>query len=637
MLYNINSNNKGGCKVMDGYAGKIAIVDLTDKTVEYQDLNEEYARNFLGGAALGARYMYDLMPAHTPVFAPDSIIGFVSGPLNGTRSLLGGRFNVVSKSPVYDGFNDASCGGKFGPTLKKAGFDAIFVKGISETPVYLYAHDGQVEIKDATAYWGKTTSQTDEGIKEELADSKLSTALIGPGGEHLSHMAGIIGDKFRAAARGGSGAVAGSKMLKGVVASPGSTQIEVNDPKTILEVNREWQEHAKGRGEVPNTKFKAYGTSADYDAKIQLADCGIKNWGGLPEMLDEDQVDSLCGRNMDPIYRYGNSLGCDTCPVNCGALYHIKSEKYGDVYTCRPQYESTGAFGAMLLCGDADLMNYSNFMANEYGYDTLSLGGTIAWLMECYEHGLFTQDELDGIDLKWGDIDAVVAITKKICDFEGIGIPLNLASQGAADHFGKGHEYLCTASGIEPAMHGSRFNPALARTYQYDPTPGRHVKGGRGVPFGHQPLDVKYNFEGTGEADRDGIKDWEVMADTGFCLHGGFLHAPGAMFRYINAITGFGYSMDDFNDLALRSFTIRSAFNLREGKRRKDYTISGRNVGKPPLEGGPLEGLTVDNEKLADNFFAAMDWDVETAVPSKRVLEKLGGLECLIKDLYPNG
>jgi len=617
---------------MNGYVGKIAIIDLTTKDFIIEELNPDYAKGFLSGAALGARYLYDLMPADTPVFAPASVIGFISGVSNAAKPLLGGRFAVVSKSPVTGGFNDASCGGKFGPFMRKAGFDAVFVKGVSETPVYIFLDDGNIEIRDASEMWGKTTSEADALIKADLGDEKLSTALIGPGGEHLSYMAGVIGDKIRAAARGGSGAVAGSKNLKGIAAR-GNAVVPIHDDKVLIEINKEWTSHAEGRGKVPVTKFKATGTSSDYDAKIHLADAGIKNWSGTPDMLTEDDIENLMGRTMDPTYRYGTQ-GCHSCPIRCGALYHIKTDKY-DVKTCRPQYEAIGAFGSMLLNGDSASVNICNHLCNEYGYDVLSLGGTIAWLMECYEHGLFTLEELDGIDLKWGDPDAIVAMAKRICDYEGIGIPLNLASRGAAAYFGRGEEYVCVASGIEIPMHGSRFNPGLARTYQYDPTPGRHVNGGMGVPYGHQPPEVKYSYDDTGERDKNGIEEWEFFNMSGFCNFGGFLLAPGSPYRYVEALTGFGFSAEDYTKLMLRGFTIRAAFNLREGMRREDYTISGRNVGKPPLQGGPLTDVTVDNEKLGNNFYSAMDWDVETGVPSLEFLNGLGGLECVIDDLYP--
>lgn len=616
---------------MNGYAGKVIIADLTNQTYEIRDLDPEWARLFMGGAALGARYLYDLMPAKTPVFAPESVVGFVSGPTNNTKTFMGGRYSVVCKSPVTGGWNDASAGGNFGPYMRKAGFDAVFVKGVSEKPVYLLLDDGRVVFRDASHLWGRTVSETDAVIKEELGDTRVSTALIGPGGERLSNMAAVITDCHRAAARGGPGAVMGSKKLKGIVARGGRT-VPVYDETKIVAINKEWNEYAKGRGAVPVGKFRVTGTSSDYDSSVYLSDAGIKNWLGTPDELTEEQIKNLTGAVMDPKYKVGKT-GCNTCPVQCGAIYRVKNDRY-DILGSRPEYESLGAFGSMLLNGDSDTAVICNWYCNEYGYDVLSFGGTLAWCMECYEKGVLTKDELDGIDMMWGNTEAILAMTKKICYYEGVGIPLNRGSRGAADWFGKGHESLVTASGIEIPMHGSRYNPGLARTFQYDPTPGRHVKGGLGVPYGHQPPEVKYNYSNTGERDKAGLEEWEFNNVSGFCSFAGFLLGPGVKYRYTDAITGYGFTPEQWTKLGLRAFTIRSAYNLREGFRRKDYTISDRIVGKPPMEKGPLQGVTVDNELMADNFYAAMGWDVETGVPSREFLEEIGGLDCVIKDLY---
>ena len=200
-----------------GYTGKLLFVDLTDRSFHIEDLSEEDARNFIGGAALGAKILFDRMPAHTPAFAPESMLGFVTSPANGNAAFLGGRYTVVSKSPVTDGWNDASSGGNFGPQLKRAGFDGVFVTGVSETPVYLFIDDGKVEIRSAEAVWGKTITPTEKLLREEVGDPRAGVAAIGPAGEELSYMASVMNDTHRAAGRGGSGAVMGSKRLKALV------------------------------------------------------------------------------------------------------------------------------------------------------------------------------------------------------------------------------------------------------------------------------------------------------------------------------------------------------------------------------------------------------------------------------------
>ena len=617
---------------MYGYIGKVLFVDLTNQTYDIQDLNQEWAKDFLGGAALGARYLYDLMPANTPVFAPESVLGFVAGPTNATKTFMGGRYVAVSKSPVTGGFNDSSSGGTFGVYLRRSGFDAVFVTGISETPVYIIVDNRRVSFHSAESLWGKTTLETEAALREEIGDRQFCAALIAPGGERLSHMAAIMNDGHRAAGRGGSGAVMGSKKLKALVCM-GTYSVPVNDADEIVKINKSWLEHYNGDAKPGIDGWRNSGTTLAYASCVRTSDAGIKNWGGVPDDLDfETQVRPMTGPVMDELYRI-RKYACDSCPIGCGAMYHIKNEKY-DFHTGRPEFETLAAFGSMLLNDDPVSINLCNHLCNEYGYDTIAFGGTIAWLMDCYEHGLFTIDELDGIDLRWGNTEAIMAMVKKMCDYEGIGIALNNASVKAAEHFGRGFEHLRVASGIELPHHGSRNNPAMARTLTYDPTPGRHVKGGIGVGFGFRPPEVKHTYEGTGEEDRAGVIKVEFDNSSGFC-HFRMLMEATSVYRYMEAITGESNDKDYWEKYGLRAFTIRSAFNLREGLRRKDFTISDFNIGKPPMTAGPHEGVTVDIQKMGDNFYSALGWDTETGVPPKEFLEDVGGLDAVIKDLYP--
>jgi aldehyde:ferredoxin oxidoreductase len=425
----------------------------------------------------------------------------------------------------------------------------------------------------------------------------------------------------------------GSKKLKAVVCR-GSHTVSVREPETVTRINKAWREYADGPSAMPNMKgWSENGTAGNYESCVLMSDVGIKNWGGVPDELDFDtQVLPMTGKEMDKRIKT-KKYGCNSCQIACGALYHIKDDKH-DFKSARPEYETLGSFGSLLLNGDPVCVNVCNFLCNEYGYDTISLGNTLAWLMECYENGLFTIDELDGIDLRWGNAEAIIEMTRRICDYEGIGIALGGASVSAARELGRGEEYLCVANGIEIPHHCARNNPAMARTFQYDPTPGRHVKGGRGAGFGFGPPEVKYIFEGTGEADKAGTINAEYDNLSGFC-HFCFFLQPGTKYEYMNAVTDYGYSDEEFKRIGLRSFAIRSAFNIRGGMSRMDYIISDRNIGIPPVMSGPLAGVTIPAEQLADNFFEAMGWHVETGVPTKEFLENVGGLEAVIRDMYP--
>jgi len=258
--------------------------------------------------------------------------------------------------------------------------------------------------------------------------------------------------------------------------------------------------------------------------------------------------------------------------------------------------------------------------------------------MECYANGLFTLEETGGIDLTWGNADAIAQMMEAMSKASNeMGIVLSKGALAAAKHYDRGLEYVMHARGIEIPQHDPRLSTGLARTYQYDPTPARHVKGGQGfIVAAHLPVEDKYNFDLPGHAERDiaGVIDIEIQNMAGFCQFGEAALPPGIKPRFLSAVTGEDYDGDNARKLGLRSYTMRHAFNLREGLKREDNTISGRVIGQPAMTDGPHEGLTIDNEKLADAFFSAMDWDLNTMIPSKAALEELGGLDTVIKDLY---
>ena len=619
---------------MYGYNGKLLFVDLTALSAEVRDLDEAMARNFVGGLALGARILYDEMPAHIDAFAPESMIGFLTGPTNGTGALMGGRYTVVSKSPVTNGWNDSNSGGNFGPMLRKSGFDAIFIKGISKNPVYIFIDNGRVEFRDASKIWGKTTTETENAIREDLGDPKVGIALIGPAGERLSHMAAIMNDTHRAAGRGGSGAVMGSKKLKALVVR-GNHKITIKDKDQLLALNKETAMFQKEGPFAPLIEsYFHHGTGGDYETCLIPGDTGIKNWAGSTVDLTEEEIQAHTTQVTDKLYKM-KKFACNACPIGCGSYYKINSDKYQIEKTGRAEYETLGAFGSMMMNSDNESIQMCNYLCNEYGYDTISFGSTLAWLMESYCKGLFTKEELDGIDLCWGNSDAIVQMTRHICDYEGIGKVLHNGSMAAANYFNKGFESLVVASGIEIPQHDSRFSTGLVRTYQYDPTPGRHVKGGLGCAYGNEPPEVKFDYTNTGERDLAGVIFNELTHIAGFCVFDDFGLPADIIVKYLNAITGFDFSEEEGNQLGIRSFAMRHAFNLREGLRRKDFTLSDRMKGVPPLKEGPLTDVTVDGKMLADNFYQALGWNVEDAMMPKQFLENIGNMADIIQDLYP--
>jgi len=612
---------------MYGYNGKMLFVDLTSGRMEDRALEKETAQNFIGGPALGAKVLYENMPAKADVFGEESMVGFVSGPLNNTGALFGGRYTVVSKSPVTGGWNDTNSGGYFGASLKKSGYDAVFVKGIAASPVYIFIDNGKAQILDASEIWGKNTMDTEKWLRARHG-ADINAALIGRSGEKMSLLACVMNDSHRAAGRGGSGAVIGSKKLKAVVVK-GNARTEVFSREELVASNKAIAGIMKeGPGAGVAGAFGTMGTGVGFVSSILSGDAGIKNWSGAGVTDYPESVGApVGGVGLEPFKT--KKYNCSSCPLGCGAFLNIPDKRWDLSDSPRPEYETQGSFGSNLLNGDPASVCRCNDLCNEYGVDTISTGGTIAWAMECYNEGVLTKEDLDGIELTWGNGDAIVAICEKICENEGIGAVLAKGSREASRILGKGEEFLVTASGMEEPMHDSRLAWGLTRTYQYDPTPGRHVKGGLGIV----PSLEGFDYAATGEADKNGVIGNEITNASGLCLFGSLLFGLD-IGRHLRAVTGFDYSQKEFANLGLRSFTYRHAFNLREGMDRKSFTLSPRLTKSPPPQTGPLAGITVDNERLADNFFEALHWDKSTLYPARETLEEIGACEPIIRDLY---
>jgi aldehyde:ferredoxin oxidoreductase len=619
---------------MFGYAGKMLFVNLTTGELEDKVIPEEWYRDFIGGPALGARILYEYMPAKCDVYGEDSMVGFVSGPLNGSNFFCGGRYSVVSKSPVYNGWNDANSGGNFGPSIKAAGYDGVFVKGISPKPVYIFIDSGKAELRDAAKYWGMESSAFEKALEVDLG-VKYSASYIGPGGEMRSPMACVMNDYHRAAGRGGTGAVIGSKKLKGVVAV-GRLPVELADKGSLVELNKKLADFLKDHPMMAN--MRSSGSSGAFMPNLMSGDTCVKNYsvsleetGKTPDDFSRIGAPKLSAEYMTEGY------SCVSCPMRCGAMVKIGEGKYktdDEVPVARPEYESLGWFGPGIMNEDPEAVIVCNHLCNEYGLDTISTGGTLGWVYECFNKGVLTKEELDGIEPFWGSGDAAVALTEKICRQEGVGKILAQGSRSAADRFGKGHEFLFVASGIEIAAHDPRRAPGYIRTYQLDPSPGRHVKGGLAKANDRMTKELRYNYRVTGYHDVQEMSVTEYINASGLCIFTARVFPGNAIYDAYKYTTGWDMTMRDLRFFGMRSFTIRWAFNLREGFRRDDFTVTDRMSGRPPLAGGPTKGVTLDETRLGDNFYNALGY-YQDGTPYLDMLQLTGGLDCVIRELYP--
>jgi aldehyde:ferredoxin oxidoreductase len=365
----------------------------------------------------------------------------------------------------------------------------------------------------------------------------------------------------------------------------------------------------------------AFGTGGDTAMNGLSGDTPAKNWSGAGSTdMGEERLSKLATPAYDEKYNT-KKYSCAQCPLGCGAHYRVDEGKWPLAETDRPEYETLGAFGAMALNDDAESIIKCNDICNRYGLDTMSIGPTIVWAIECFEKGIITKEDTNGIELTWGNADSIVAMTQAIADQEGFGKILALGSMKAADKLGKGSEYLQTAGGIELPMHDPRFSPYLARTYQCDPTPGRHVKGGLGIADFGIPEHMRFQSQGRGQADADATCMTEVLNSAGACSFSGFSAPPHALKGFLEAVTG---QEIDMIRTGKRILNMRHLFNLREGLKPTQNLLPARWLGHPPLEEGPLKGNTVDYRRIAENFFEAIGWDKETTIPDKDSLEDIG-------------
>ncbi len=595
--------------MINGYMGKILFVNLSTGEIQEETPDDSLYRNFLGGYGIGARIMYDRMKPGVDPLGPDNMLGFVTGPLTGTPAIVGTRYQVVAKSPITGGWGDANSGGDFGPFLKFSGYDAVFFTGMSDKPVYLLIDNGKAELIDAGDLWGKGSYETEKYVKEKYGkDAEVS--CIGPSGEKMALISCVITKRGAAAGRSGLGAVMGSKKLKAVVVR-GNQEVPMADREKAMAIRKDHTESVQGMAQG----MRKYGTSAMTERSALSGDTPVKNWAGVG-VVDMPDASGLSGDLA--IANVDKPEPCWHCPIACQSiLKEGKGEYKYPAGTRRVEYETQGSFGALCLNTDAESLNYVNYICNDYGLDTISGGGVVAFAMELYEKGILTKADTDGIDLTWGNHRAIADLTEKIAKREGIGDILADGVKVAAEKIGKGsEEYAVHAGGQELGMHDpklSRPGATGAARYQMDATPGRHTAGFGPSSFGSH-----------------------VTNAVGMCLFGGF-GPPGGRnwtLEYMQAVTGLDWTPQELTKCGERIANIRHCFNLREGINPLDNYVHPRIYGDPPQTEGPLAGVRADIE--AQNYWClgALDWDRVTTKPSKAKLLELG-LDDIAEELHP--
>jgi len=612
--------------MVNGYNGKILFVDLTSGSVKEESVPENIYREYIGGQGLGARILFERLRPNIDPLGPENMLGFVIGPLTGT-GMHGARYQTVTKSPITGGWGDANSGGSFAPELKAAGYDAVFFSGISEKPVYVFLNEGKAEIKDASKLWGKDTAETEAAIREELGDAKVKVACIGPAGEAVSLMA-CIRHEGSAAGRSGVGAVMGSKRLKAFVVR-GTKKVSMANPEKFAELRKAYLKSVKDTEHPFAMMFKNWGTCSFLSPCVQGADSPMKNW----TLFGEEHFPNhgqLNGDNVtDKQYKKHACLGC---PLACKGWCRFET-KYGLVDSSKPEYETLSLMGPNLMIDDLGAVAKANHLCNLLGIDTISTGSVIGFAMECYEKGLITKEDTDGIELTWGNGDALVAMTEKIGRREGFGAVLADGSKTAAERIGKGSEVLAMhIGGQDMPAHDPRVSTGYGWGYQVDATPARHtasqVMDGAGhfgvptSPVGLNPpksdpdneLAAAPVYAKCSDADR-------LWTSAGLCIFGLYPETM-PLAEVISALTGWDFTLEEGLKAGRRIQTLRQAFNLREGVDTSQWKLPKRLT--PPQNDGPNKGREIDVAGMKPLGYEAMGWDPKTGKPLDKTLEDLG-------------
>lgn len=626
--------------------GKILIVDLSSGQIREEIVDASIYEKYIGGVGLAVYLLSNMIPQGADPLGPDNVLVFMSGALTGTGSLMTGRWMVCTKSPLTGGWGDANCGGTLSPAIKQCGWDGILFKGISSRPVVFISDENGPRIENADSLWGLDAIQSEVVIRSTWKGKKQpAVAVIGPAAEHVSLISGISNDGGRYAARSGVGAVMGSKKLKALVLS-GNQKITSANPDSVKVLSKQyadfinraqWPKIASGKflkvmgktlglplvlpvpGVATAMVLKKWGTSYNNTTGVVTGDSPIKNWTGSVKDFGPEKFEKL---NPDKIIaRETKKYRCYSCVIGCGGICNITGLDLPGEHSHKPEYETCCAFGPLLLNDNLDTIFVCNDLCNRAGLDTISAGSVIAFAIECYEHGILTQEDTDGLELTWGNSEAIIALLKKIIKREGIGAILADGSAKAAERIGKDSaRFAVHAGGQEPGMHDGRFDPMMGIAYAADPTPGRHTIAAsvyynvaglwNFVPWApaiNGPYSKKSEYE---DSDREAMKALafslfkQVLDAAGGCLFAvttGLKNWP--IFQWLNAATGTEKKPEEWLEAGRAIQKLRIEFNKKHGIDTEKFYVHPRIFGDEPLAAGPLKGRKVPLKGLVSKIF----------------------------------
>ena len=633
--------------MIKGVHGRILHVDLSTGNTETENPPEAFYRLLVGGRAMVAYLLLRDLPPDTDPMSPDNLLIFAPGIMQGTNLPGSGRHGVGGKSPLTGAVASSEAGGWWGHEFKRAGFDALVVRGRAEEPVYLWIHDGDVEIRGAGHLWGKKTAPVQTAIHEELDDHRVRVAQIGPAGENGVLYSAIIHDVNRAAGRNGVGALMGSKNLK-AVAVRGTLRVPVAERKRVVDVSRwlgqnyeelaAWATEGIGRGTQDSLSTLAY-----------LGALPTKNFS---EPIFEN-AELLSGeRNYEMFLKERDT--CQACPITCKQVFENEDDdpyRRLDPTYGGPEYEAMAAFGPTCGVEDNLAVSKANELSNAYGLDVISTGSSIGFAMEAFEKGIITTEDTGGVEFRWGDADLLPRAVEMIATREGFGDILAEGVDRMSRRFGPETEpFNLTIKGQELPMHEPRLKRAMGLGYAVAPVGADHMMNIHDTDFARDGEALKRVNSALPEGEKvDPVKptvlneeklrifvnelNWMHFQDCAVNCHF-YPYSYEHLAQALSGVTGVEYTIHDILDVGARAQTLSRLFNLREGFTAEDDKLPKRV--RKAFKKGPLADEEVDDETFAwakSRYYEMMAWDPETAVPSESCLERLNLQELDLQEL----
>jgi aldehyde:ferredoxin oxidoreductase len=612
---------------VDGYTGKILKVDLTKGTTEVETPDELFYRRYIGGAGLIAYYLLAEMDPDVDPLGPDNLLIFAGGPITGVPIAGGGRSAVGGKSPLTGGYGESDVGGFFGAEMRRAGFDAVVIRGQAASPVYLWLRDGEAEIRPADHLWGMTTGDTQAAVQEELGERTARMALIGPAGEKLVRYAAVINDLKHAAGRTGMGAVMGSKKLKCVVAR-GRAPVPVADKEGVQALAKHM-----------STNWKEMAWSM-HDLGTPGGLTGLHKQGKLPTRNFQDGQfegnEKIGGEAIRDTVLIDRG-GCYACPIRCKRVVEVNDEDYQvDPLYGGPEYETLGALGSVCGVDDLRAICKANEISNAYGMDTISVGMVVAFAMECFENELLTVEDTGGLELRFGNGKAMVEMVQQIADRQGLGDLLAEGSTLAAEKIGGGAEaFVINTHGQPFPMHECRSRHGQALGYAVSPTGADHMHNMWDEGLVRDPVGEGWASMGVytavpaTELNAAKVHAYTVTANMkwldnslGLCMF--IPWSTEQKVEIIRAITGWQTNLWELLKTGERLVTMMRLFNMRCGWTRADDVLPARMAEYH--RSGSVTEEPVTPEALSEavtQFYGMMGWDPESGMPTEPRLHEL--------------